>query len=271
MSAPGVTRRVEVLGVPIDPLTMEQVLDRAENAIESRRPLQIGVVNAAKVVRMRRVAALRDAVAGCDLILADGMSVVWAGRLLGASLPERVAGIDLMHGLLRLADRRGYGVYCLGAESTVLERALEVIRTGYPKLRIAGARHGYFEPAAEPALADEIRRARPDVLLVAMTSPMKEKFIARWGRTIAVPVVHGVGGSFDVLAGKVRRAPRVWQRLGLEWLLRLAQEPRRLALRYLETNTVFILLVLRELSRRALARARRRGEARRPWQDAPRG
>jgi len=248
VSVNGAPRSV-VLEVPVDRLTMGEVLGRVQEAIESRRPLQIGVVNAAKVVNMRRDAELREAVLGCDLILADGMSVVWASRVLGPPIPERVAGIDLMHGILGLAHRRGHRLYCLGATPAVLDRALAAIRASYPDARIAGAHHGYFEASAEEALAEGIRQAKPDVLLVAMTSPKKERFIARWGRTMDVPVVHGVGGSFDVLAGKVKRAPRLFQRLGLEWLMRMLQEPRRLFTRYLVTNTVFVSLVLRQLLR----------------------
>jgi N-acetylglucosaminyldiphosphoundecaprenol N-acetyl-beta-D-mannosaminyltransferase len=259
--SPNGASRSLVLDVPVDRLTMEQALGRVQQAIESRRPLQIGVVNAAKVVNMRRDQELREAVLGCDLILADGMSVVWASRVLGPPLPERVAGIDLMHGILGLAHRRGHRVYCLGATPAVLDRALAAVRATYPDAPIAGAHHGYFESSAEEEVAERIRQARPDVLLVAMTSPKKERFIARWGRRMDVPVVHGVGGSFDVLAGKVKRAPRVFQRLGLEWLMRMLQEPRRLFTRYLVTNTLFVSLVFRQLLRGPVGLPRQGGGA----------
>jgi SAM-dependent methyltransferase len=115
---------------------------------------------------------------------------------------------------------------------------------------LAGRHHGYFPPEEEPAIARAIQAARPDILLVGMTSPRKERFLARWGSDLDIPVCHGVGGSFDVLAGKVRRAPRAWQRAGLEWLYRVLQEPRRLWRRYLVTNTLFCLLLLREFALR---------------------
>jgi N-acetylglucosaminyldiphosphoundecaprenol N-acetyl-beta-D-mannosaminyltransferase len=240
-------QRSNLFGVPIDALTMDQAVARIAAAIEGRTPLHIGVVNAAKLVNMRRDPELRASVLESDVIFADGMSVVWASRLLGCPLPERVAGIDLMYAMLRLADRRGYRVACLGAEEGVLRRTVDYIREHYPGARVVASRNGYFSSADEPAVAAEIAAAKPDMLFVAMTSPKKENFLARWNGLIAVPVSHGVGGSFDVVAGKVQRAPELWQRLGLEWLYRVKQEPLRLWRRYTVTNTQFIAMVLREM------------------------
>lgn len=237
----GVERR-EVLGVPIEAMTMEQALARVERAVADRQRLQIGVVNAAKIVNMRRDPVLREDVLASDLILADGIAVVWAARLLGRPLPERVAGIDLMLGML--ANPRGYRVFCLGATSEVLERACARIAADFPKAVIAGRYHGYFTADEEEAVAGQIADSRADILFVAMTSPKKEKFMARWSARMGVPVVHGVGGSFDVLAGKARRAPQLWQRLGLEWLYRVKEEPGRLWKRYLVTNTLFCGMLL---------------------------
>lgn len=242
----------DLLGVPISALTMDDALDRVDEAIAPRSRLRIGVVNAAKLVNMRRDAALRQDVLSSDLILADGMSVVWASRLLGRPLPERVTGIDLMLGMLRRGARKGHRVYCLGATQEVLDRVAAHIAADYPGLQLAGRHHGYFGPAEEPVVAADIAAARADILFVAMTSPRKERFMARWGDQFGVPVCHGVGGSFDILAGKVRRAPQRWQRLGLEWLYRVKEEPRRLWRRYLVTNTVFCAIVLSELVRRRL-------------------
>lgn len=244
----GSGRIVQVLGVPIADRTMAEAVAEIAAAIETRTPLHIGVVNAAKIVNMRRDAQLRAAVLESDLILADGMSVVWASRILGARLPERVAGIDLLHGMLRLADERHYRVFCLGAEETVLQKTVARIRADYPGAIIAGTRNGYFAAADEPAVASQIAASRSDMLFVAMTSPKKENFLARWSGTMDVPVCHGVGGSFDVMAGKVLRAPELWQRVGLEWLYRVKQEPGRLWRRYLVTNTVFVTMVARELA-----------------------
>ena len=240
-----------VLGVPIHPLRMNQVLDVIDQVIQSRQRLRIGVVNAAKIVNMRRDDVLRADVLSSDLILADGMAVVWAGRLLGYPLPERVAGIDLMLRMLERGNQKRYRVYCLGATQGVLQTVVQRIGIEYPNVQVVGSQHGYFGAQDEDGIAADIIVARPDILLVAMTSPKKEQFLARWSDRLGVPVCHGVGGSFDVFAGKVERAPDWWQRFGLEWLYRVKQEPRRLWKRYLVTNTLFCSLVVREFFRQS--------------------
>ena len=229
----------DLFGIPVAALTMNEVLDEVERSVRARRRLHVGVVNAAKVVNMRRDEALQQDVLQSDLILADGASVVWASRLLRRPLPQRVAGIDLMLAILERGPRRGYRIFCLGATPEVLAGATARMTADFPGLEMAGCHHGYFTPEEEPVVAAEIAASAADILFVAMTSPRKEQFLARWSPRLGIPVCHGVGGSFDVLAGKVRRAPPAWQRLGLEWLYRVKQEPRRLWRRYLVTNTLF--------------------------------
>jgi N-acetylglucosaminyldiphosphoundecaprenol N-acetyl-beta-D-mannosaminyltransferase len=235
-----------ILGVPVAAVTMDEALDLVHDAIEDRRPLHIGVVNAAKMVNMARDPELRDAVLASNVIFADGMSVVWASRLLGERLPERVTGIDLMTGILERGKERGYRVYLLGAEAEVVGTVASIVRRDYPGVVITGFRDGYFKRDEEPLVAQEIAAGKPDVLFVAMTSPKKERFLAQWGPSLGVHVYHGVGGSFDVVAGKVKRAPRAWRALGLEWLYRLLQEPGRLWKRYVYTNSMFVWLVVCE-------------------------
>ena len=226
---------------------MDQVLARARDSIERRERLLIGMINAAKAVNMRRDPSLRKAVLSSDVILADGMAVVWASRLLGQPLPERVAGVDLMHELLRQASERHDRVYCLGAREDVLELAVARIQHDYPGVVIAGQHHGYFQADQEPDIVAGVRVTQPDILFVAMSPPKKELFLARWVDELSVPVCHGVGGAFDILAGRTKRAPVGWQRLGLEWAYRVVQEPRRMWKRYLVTNTLFCAMVLGEL------------------------
>jgi N-acetylglucosaminyldiphosphoundecaprenol N-acetyl-beta-D-mannosaminyltransferase len=233
----------------IDALTIDETVERCLGAVAANELLEVGVVNAAKLVKMRRDAGLRDAVAGCDVIVADGQSVVWASRLLRARLPERVAGIDLFQRLLAEAERKGLSVYFLGARPDVLAEMGRRVSHWYPRLRIAGSRDGYFADEDAATVADEIAASGADLLFLGMTSPKKEKFVAAYGRRSGARVVHGVGGSFDVLAGKVRRAPATWQRVGMEWLYRVLQEPRRLGPRYVTTNVVFVGMVLREMVR----------------------
>lgn len=235
-----------LFGIPIAALSTEAALDYIDDAIRARRSVQIGVVNAAKIVNMARDAALNASVLSSDIVFADGMAVVWASRVLSRPLPERVAGIDLMSGILARGMSRGYRVYCLGATEDVLQKTIARIECDYPGVVIAGSHHGYFTREDEPRIARLVAEASADVLFVAMTSPKKEQFLARWSAEMGVPVCHGVGGSFDVVAGKVQRAPELWQRLGLEWLYRVKQEPRRLWRRYLVTNVMFCALVVRE-------------------------
>ena len=243
--APSLGRPV-VLGCPLDPLTLEQAVDAVEQAIERGGPYRHTAMNAAKLVRLQTDEILAAAVMGSELVTADGQAVVWAGRFLGHRLPERVAGIDLMSALLARAEQAGYGVYILGARPQVLEAAIQRMRELHPALDIVGAEHGYFAPEEEPGVVERIRSAAPQLLFVALETPAKELFLARNHERLGVPFVMGVGGAIDIMAGVRRRAPRVFQRLGLEWFYRMAQDPRRMARRYIVGNTVFTWLVLRE-------------------------
>ncbi len=217
-----------LFGLPVHAATMAQAVDICERAITERRSMTVGVVNAAKVVNLRRDPALQAAVTSCDLLLADGQSVVWASRLLRLPLPERVAGIDLFTELLGRADTAGQRVYFLGGTQDVLDRVVDRVRLEHPGIRVAGAHHGYFGQDGAAHVAADISASAPDMLFVAMTSPFKEVFLDTWGPSLNARVCHGVGGSFDVLAGKTQRAPDRWQRMGLEWLYRVKQEPGRL-------------------------------------------
>ena len=243
------TARTDLLGCPVDALTMEQTVARVEDAIARRETTQHVAINAAKVVRYQHDEALRAAVDGCELATADGQAVVWASRILRRPLPERVAGIDLMDALLGVSRGRGYGVFLLGARAEVLERAEQEILRRHPGVRIVGRHHGYFGTDGEAEVVDEVAAATPDILFVALETPAKELFLARNRERLAVPFVMGVGGSFDVLAGERRRAPRWMRRTGLEWLYRLLQDPRRLARRYVVGNSAFIWLVLKDAVR----------------------
>ena len=234
----------EILGVGVHAATMGQALDAIDIAIKAKQRLMIGVVNAAKMVNMRKNPDLWEDVTSSDLVLADGMSVVHASKILGAALPERVTGIDLMEGILARGSEEGYRVYCLGAKEEISQTVVERFNEKYPGANIVGRRNGYFTDEEEEGIAEEIGSLNVDVLFVAITSPKKERFMARWADRLNTTVVHGVGGSFDVVAGFVERAPEKWQRLGLEWLYRVKQEPGRLWKRYLVTNLTFMRIVM---------------------------
>ena len=242
--------RSELLGLAFERAGMDGVVARCLAWCRAPRTTHIVVTaNASHLCLMRRDDELRRACQAADLAVPDGMSVVWALRLLGRPVTERVAGIDLMTRLLDAGDADGLRVYLLGARPDVVAAVVEHCRQRYPRLTVAGARDGYFTPADHAAIVDDIRGAAPHFLFVAMPTPFKDVFCERHRAALQVPVVIGVGGSFDVIAGVVSRAPLAVQRLGLEWAWRLVMEPRKLWKRYLTTNTEFILLVLRELVR----------------------
>lgn len=241
----------QMFGLGFDSITRDDAIATCDEAITVGKRMLIGVANAAKIVNMRRDARLRQSVMECDVLLADGMSVVWASRLLGKPLPERVTGIDLFEGLLALAHRKRYRVYLLGATDDVLTRVVSVVERTYPDALVVGARNGYFTESEAADVASEIAASGADMLFLGITSPKKEIFLATFGDQLQVPVLHGVGGSFDVLAGVTKRAPEAWQSAGMEWAYRLKQEPGRLWKRYLNTNTRFLGLLAVELLRPA--------------------
>ena len=237
---------VEVLGARIDCLTMDETVARARELVRAGGVHQHVVVNAAKIVELDRDPELAAIIRGCDLVNADGQSVVWASRLLGQPLPERVAGIDLFQRLVAAAAADGSSVYFLGAREDVVSDVARVFQARHPDLRVAGARDGYWKDDQEVVAA--IRAAAPDYLFLAIPSPRKERWLHRYLDDLDVSFVMGVGGSFDVVTGRVGRAPRIVQRAGLEWFWRLAQEPRRMWRRYLFGNLAFLRLALRALS-----------------------
>ena len=232
----------EILGICINKLSMDDVIEIAKHNIKLHRQLVLGVVNVAKLVNARKNSDLRISLEEADIVLADGSPIVWLSRILRKALPERVAGIDLMYALLDKSNSRGYRVYFLGAKCEVLQKVITIVRRDYPNLKIAGYRDGYFSPEEEQTVADEIRKSNADIIFVAICSPKKEIFLRKWKDFIKVPICHGVGGSFDVLAGVTKRAPLWMRKCGLEWLYRLNQEPRRMWRRYLVTNSIFLFL-----------------------------
>jgi N-acetylglucosaminyldiphosphoundecaprenol N-acetyl-beta-D-mannosaminyltransferase len=234
-------------GIRVHKLSQEETLQRITALIEQGGSHYMTVVNAAKIVSAQSDEVLRDILQRADLVTADGMSVVWASRLLGEPLSERVTGIDLCERLIVAAAERRWSVYFFGAREETLLKVLEVFKERFPTLRVAGFRNGYFTAQENQAIVEEIRRSRADLLFVAMGSPAQEKWIAANMGQTGVPFALGVGGSFDHLAGFVRRAPRWMQQAGLEWLHRLLLEPQRLWRRYLIGNTRFIWLVGKQL------------------------
>ncbi|MGQ9370036.1 WecB/TagA/CpsF family glycosyltransferase [Azospirillum sp. ST 5-10] len=242
-------RRMRFLGVPMDPLDMEETVRIIDAAIAEGVCLKHVVVNVSKLVNMRSDPALHADVVDSDLINIDGQGVVWGARLAGCPVPARVAGIDLMDRVLALCATRGYRPYILGAKQEVLERAVVNIEARYPTLEFAGYRNGYFSREDEATIVEEIRASGADCLFVAISSPTKERFTQQYRERLGVKFLMGVGGSVDVMAGMTRRAPVWMQRAGMEWFYRVLQEPRRMWKRYLVTNSLYAGLLAREVLR----------------------
>lgn len=233
---------VNVLGIDVFSVRMAQLLNICEEHIDSKKTLLLGVVNVAKLVNYRKNVELQRSLMEADIVLADGLPIIWLSRMLGDPLPERVTGIDIMYELLKEADKKHYRVYFLGAKPEVLQTMIKTIQKDYPGIPIAGYRDGYFDKDEEQDVAKNIKDSHADILFVGISSPKKENFLKNWLNFIDVPICHGVGGSFDIFAGVTNRAPIWMQKCGLEWLYRLIQEPRRMWKRYLITNMIFMKL-----------------------------
>lgn len=244
------SQRIEMMGCQIDNLSMEETLHTIEKFIQSGRPHQHVVVNVDKLVKASRDVELRRIINACPLINVDGMPVVWASRLLGKPLKERVAGVDLFESLMKRSAEKGWRVYLLGAREEVVSGVKQVYMRKYPGLTVAGYRNGYWKPEEEAEVVEQIKAAQADLLFVAISSPMKEHFLGRYQAELKIPFAMGVGGTFDVVVGKVKRAP-VWMRdAGLEWFYRFLQEPRRMFKRYFIDDMFFFWLLLKEYVRR---------------------
>lgn len=219
--------RIDILGVGVDAVTKSEAVNWVASAIAAKEPRHVATVNTEFVMQARRDPAFRDVLARADLCLPDGFGVVWAARQQGQPLPERIAGVDFVQALARRGAPAGWRFFLLGAAPGVAEAAAAALIADSPGLQIAGCLAGSPDSAGDADLARAVRAARTDILLVAYGAPSQELWIARNLQPTGAGVAIGVGGAFDFLSGRVRRAPRWMQQHGLEWLHRLAQEPWR--------------------------------------------
>ena len=236
--------RVHLRGTPVDILSAEETIKNIEAAIATKSRLQHVALNVAKFVSLSSNAELRDDVASSDIVGIDGMGIVLALKILGHHDATRVAGVDLLDDALSLCAKKGYRPFFLGAKADVIEVAAHVALVKHPGLKLAGFRDGYFNVEQEDAIFDTIQKSQADCLFIGMPTPRKERLLAKWRQKLDVPFIMGVGGSFDVLAGRVKRAPVWMQKCGLEWAFRIYQEPGRMWWRYAWTNTIFSGLLL---------------------------
>jgi len=241
-----------IAGIDVDNLSEDEAIAAIERLVEAGGSHFAAVVNAAKIVAAQTDDRLKRALLEADLVTADGMSVVWASRLLGQPLKQRVTGIDLFERLAARAAERGWAVYFLGAGEQSVRGTVERLTSAHPELRVAGYCNGYFKPSESAAIAEAIRGSSADLLFVALGSPAQEYWIAANVGLTGVRFALGVGGSFDHVSGLARRAPRWMQRTGLEWLYRLVREPRRLWRRYARYNPLFLTGFARQYLRHRL-------------------
>lgn len=245
------SKKVILFDTPIDALSLGETVNLVDNAISNRKQLHHIAVNVAKIVHMQTDKQLYKSVVSADIINADGLPLVWVSRLLGDPIPERVTGVDLMQSLVALANTRGYKIFFFGAKEEVVSKVVKTYSDQFSEKIIAGYRNGYFNELEEESIAMRITESGANILFVAISSPKKENFLFRNKEILrGVNFIMGVGGSFDVVAGVVKRAPMWMQRAGLEWLFRIIQEPKRMWKRYLVTNTLFIYYLVKELFKR---------------------
>lgn len=240
-------QRIDFIGIPVDAISMQETIDIIDSKIQQGGNINHVVINAGKVVAMQTNKVLYDSVVNCDIINADGQSVVWAAKFLGKHLPERVAGIDLMENLIKLAHNKGYKSFFFGAKEEVVSKVVQIYSEKYSPNIIGGYRNGYYSTEEEVEIAQQIANSGANMLFVAITSPKKEIFLDKYKETLStVNFTMGVGGSYDVIAGITARAPKWMQKMGLEWFYRLIQEPKRMWRRYLVGNYKFIKLIVKE-------------------------
>jgi N-acetylglucosaminyldiphosphoundecaprenol N-acetyl-beta-D-mannosaminyltransferase len=238
------------MGCFVDNLTMGETIQRIKEYITSKKPHQHVVLNADKIVKANKDPELLRVINSCDLINADGASVVWASRILNKPLKQRVTGIDLFVKLVERATEEKWSLYFLGAREEVVFKVVNHFRNRFPGLKIAGYRNGYWGPNEESAVVSHISCEKPDLLFIAISSPKKEIFLNKYLEQMDVPFAMGVGGSFDVIAGIVKRAPTWMQKCSLEWFYRFLQEPRRMFKRYFIDDIYFFYLLIKEIIKR---------------------
>ncbi|HEB36038.1 hypothetical protein LCGC14_1495770 [marine sediment metagenome] len=240
------TGKFEFLGLFFNNFTLDEVIKRVEQFIMEKITRMIFTPNAESIIQSHHNRILKDIYNRADILTVDSWVVYYASKLLGSPLQEPVTASRTMFKFIDHATDKGYTIYLLGAEPCVVNMAVQNLRKKYPKLKIAGWHHGYFDFDKDEEVVNQIKDSKSDVLFVGMSTPLKEKFISKNLKKLNIPVCIGVGGSFDILAEKCKLAPKWVGKIGLEWFYRLIQEPRRLWTRYLLTNTEFIYLFLKE-------------------------
>lgn len=218
---------VRIFGVSISKLDMEDSVRVLAEAVASRKPHQVITANPIMIMTALDDPSYMKMMKQAEFIVPDGAGAVWAARYIGEPVAERVPGIDLMHRLFEAGEEHGWRAFLLGADADTIKEAYERLRVQYPRMKFVGYHDGYFGPEQDQEIIAKIKAAEPDMLFIGRSVSTQEPWIGQYKHELRIPVMMGVGGSFDVIAGKVPRAPLVFQKLGLEWLYRLLREPSR--------------------------------------------
>lgn len=227
MNKPLTLSHVSIYGIRVSKLNMQQTVEYLVQAIENRQTTQVITANPIMLMTALEQPAYRAMMQRAELIVPDGAGLVWAASYVGEPVAEKVAGIDLMHQLLAIGENKAWRIFLLGASPEVIQITADKLRARYPQLQLVGVRDGYFTESDDAAVISQIREAAPDILLVGRSADKQEPWIDQHKAGLGVPVIMGIGGSFDVLSGKLKRAPKIFIRLRLEWFYRLLQEPWR--------------------------------------------
>lgn len=227
MSQTGSIPTVSIYGIPFSKLTMKETVKVLEEAVLSKQPHQVITANPIMVMAALENPAMMKVMQDAEMIVPDGTGVVWAANYCGDPVAERVPGFELLHELLRVGENYRWGVYLLGSTPEVIQATADRLQQQYPAIRIVGYRDGFFGSAEDEQVVASIREAAPDLLFVARGADTQEPWIHKYKHELQVPVTMGVGGSFDVISGKMKRAPILFQKLRLEWFYRLLRQPSR--------------------------------------------
>lgn len=244
-------KSIKFLGLCYDNVTLDETVGIIEDYVRLQTPHMIFTTGAELIVQAQKDEYIKNVYNANDILTIDSIVGYYAVRLLGKKIKEPVSAVRLTLRFLELNAEKGYRFYILGARKEILNKAVSNLKQVYPRINIVGYHDGYFDLDNDETVINEIIQVKPDILLVAMSSPLKEKFISKNYKKINVPVSIGVGGTIDIIAGKYKLAPEWISTLGLEWFYRFIQEPLRLWKRYLVTNLLFIYLVIKSLLKRS--------------------
>jgi len=239
-------KKTKILGLLIDQLSMEEVMEKIEEYISCGRSHKIFYANPHVMLMAQKYPELASYFNNADIVLPDGYGVVLAGKLLNLPIKRRIIGLDVLLRLSDLAAEKGWRLYFLGAQKHVLQKSLKILEERFDGINIVGSHHGYFSEAEESTVVEDIASKNPDIVVVCMGVGKQESFIHKYSQRLAVSVFFGNGGALDFVSGRLKRAPRWMQKHGLEWVFRFLQEPRRLWKRYTLGNLIFMTLVLKQ-------------------------